>query len=628
MTTFCRIAAEGLTRITLLGAVLRLSLIAFASVVTAAGVPPAAHASSSATAASRVPKALAGESRRNSAAEGAFVSRAKSDRRCLSRNRSHPRNCRAAAASLQRGGTELAAARRGLARVAALSAHPASDRTPCAEPAPELSFSADRLSWTSTPNVGSYVLVRTAPGQLPYYWVLAGTSLIPPPRPGETAAYRVRTTVNGSEWSNTVSIVFPLAAKRANTQAAPLLRVSGRSVGRNSVAGVGTYILARTTSGSATQYSVLTGTSVTVAPVPGRTVTVSIRTAVPGSAWSHILTLGVEPQANTRAAEAPVVFSEPFVKGINANIAGWGSQFPQVASEMTTLGTNWEREDLAWSEAEPEPGIYEWSGFENALAEARSAGITLLPLVGYAPSWASPDDAGAYAEFVKAAVTRFGPGTTGDLQWWELWNEPYYAYAWSGKTPEPEGYARDVVAAVQAARSVAPSARFLIDGEYSGAPQTGGSTPWETSWIDDMFTAEPNLSQSFNAVSVHPYGDDPALPLAQSGGFEDQNGRLAFQRIDTIREKFLAHGVNVPFWITEVGWSTWEVSEATQASDYAELITQVKARPWVKALFPFCLREFSGEPTNNQPGFGLLDYGSWQPKAAFTTLEQGLASIE
>ncbi len=625
MSMFCRSAAAAHRRIALTGGLLSLSFVVFASVPAMAGASQSARARATAAAeAGRVPKALAGESRRNDSADRTFVSRANAVERCIARNRSHPSRCGAAEVSLQRAGTELAAARRGLAKVAALTAHPVTDSAPCAEPAPELSFSGNRLSWTSTANVGSYVLVRTAPGQLARYWVLTGSSTTPPPRPGETAAYRVRTTVNGSEWSNTVSIVYPRVTKKRDTQTAPMLELSGLQITRNSVGGVGTYILATTTPGQATRYSILTGTSIRVALVPGKATALSVRTAVDGSAWSRILTVGVEAHAQ---AEMPVDFSEPFVKGINANIAGWGSQFPQVAREMSTLGTNWEREDLAWSEDEPEPGIYDWSGFENALAEAQSAGITLLPLLGYAPSWASPDDAAAYAEFVKAAVARFGPGTSADLQWWELWNEPYYAYAWSGRTPEPEAYARDVVAAVQAARSIAPSTRFLIAAEYSGSPQTGGTTPWETSWISDMFTAEPGLAKSFNAVSVHPYGASPGTPLAETGGFDDAAGNLAFQRIDTIREQFLDHGVNVPFWITEVGLSTWENSEAAQAKYYAELITQVKSRPWVTALFPFCLREFSGEPTNNQPGFGLLDYGTWAPKSAFTTLEEGLASI-
>ena len=83
-------------------------------------------------------------------------------------------------------------------------------------------------------------------------------------------------------------------------------------------------------------------------------------------------------------------FSEPFVKGVNANIAGWGNQAPQVVSEMNTLGVNWEREDLAWSETETQPGVYNWSSFESVLATAKANGITILPIVGYAPSWTTP----------------------------------------------------------------------------------------------------------------------------------------------------------------------------------------------------------------------------------------------
>ena len=231
----------------------------------------------------------------------------------------------------------------------------------------------------------------------------------------------------------------------------------------------------------------------------------------------------------------------------------------------------------------------------------RFAGVTLLPVVGYARSKTTPGNAAAYAEFVKAAVARFGPGTSANLQWWELWNEPYFSYAWSNKTPEPEAYARDAVAASQAARSVAPSVKLLISADYTDSPQTGGSSPWETTWIDDMFAAEPNPGQWINAVSTHPYGDDPSLALAEAGGWKDANGTWAFQRIDNIRAKFLAHGVNVPFWITEASWSTSESSEATQAHDYTDVIAQVKARPWIKALFPTaCANSAPNRTTRNR----------------------------
>ncbi len=321
-------------------------------------------------------------------------------------------------------------------------------------------------------------------------------------------------------------------------------------------------------------------------------------------------------------------FGQPFVKGITANFEGEGpNNVPEEVSEMRSLGVNWTREALDWSEAEPQKGVFDWSSFDRVVAEAKANGISILPIVGYAPSWTSPTDAAAYAEFVAAAVARYGPGTSANLQWWELWNEPYFAYAWSGHTPEPEAYGRDALAAAEAAKNVSPTVKLLIATDYQEAGQTGGSSTEEKTWIDDMFTAAPTLGAWIDGVSVHPYGGDPSTPLAESGGYLDTSGVWGFQRIDTIREKLLAHGVNVPFWITEEGWSTWENSEATVAHNYADLITQIKARPWIRALFPFGLREDDPHPTNNQPGFGLLKYGTREPKSAWPTLQEGFKAL-
>jgi hypothetical protein len=616
--------------ITVLSIAIALTFVSFASTAGAATGSGANRSHAVARASRLVPPSLALAARRSTQADRLLVTRAKALKHCLATHRGHTRKCRAAQSGVQQAGVQLAAARRSLARIAQHTAH-ASDANANAEAAtqaPSLTVSGETLSWNRVANVNNYVLVRNVAGQPAQYSVLTGTSTTPAPVPGVTAEYSVRTTVNGAEWSSPQSVAYPSDAPRPNTQAAPVISVSGETITWSPIGGVSTYILASTAPGKATQYSVVSGDSIAPAAVPGQTVQFSIRTAVNGSAWSAEVSIAFPTAGSTGSGtEAPVSFSEPFVKGINANIAGWGSQAPQVASEVNSLGANWAREDLAWSEAEPQRGVFDWTSFESVIATARANGLTILPIVGYAPSWTTPDDATAYGEFVKAAVARFGPGTEANLQWWELWNEPYFSYAWSNKTPEPEAYARDAVAAAEAARSVAPSVKLLISADYEDSTQTGGSTPWETSWIDDMFAAEPNLGQWINGVAAHPYGDDPSQPLAEAGGWKDASGNWAFQRIDNIRAKFLAHGVNVPFWLTEAGWSTWESSEAAQAKNYADLITQVKARPWVRALFPFCLREFSAEPTNNQPGFGLLKYGSWQPKAAFTTLQEGFKTL-
>jgi hypothetical protein len=459
--------------------------------------------------------------------------------------------------------------------------------------APVIKVSGETLSWNQIGSVTSYGFVRKSAGLADKYTTIKGMSITPTPIPGATVYYSVRAEVNGAPWAHEVAITYPSAPPVVTPPASSVSTPPASSVETTGPSGGGT-----SGSGSSGGGASETGS---------------------GGSGSEAGGAVSEPGSED--------FGLPFVKGIDANLSGEGNNDPEDITEMRSLGVSWTREDLPWSEVEPQKGVFNWSSFDRLVKVTKEFGISVLPIVGYAPSWTSPTNAAAYAEFVAAAVARYGPGTSANIQWWELWNEPYFAYAWSGKTPEPEAYARDFAAAAEAAKAVAPGVKLLIAADYQESAQTGGTSPEEKTWVNDMFTAVPSLGKWVSGISVHPYGGDPSLPLREKGGYLDTSGQWGFQRIDTIREKFLAHSVNVPFWITEEGWSTWEVSEATLAKNYTDLLTQVKLRPWVRALFPFGFRENAAHPTNNQPGFALLKYGTHEPKTGWNVLKEGLPSL-
>lgn len=468
--------------------------------------------------------------------------------------------------------------------------------------APTLSVSKDTLTWNKIASVTRYVLMTKAPGKSAAYREVDGTSVTPSAVPGATVRYSVRTDASGSAWSAEAEIAYPAVPSEPSPPA---------------------------TTGSGSKTEVTTSKTETSST---KTVTVTTKTETSGSGSSPTGSeskTGTTGGGGTTETEANLSTFGPFIKGVNTNMEGWGtSSVPQIASEMNTLGANWAREEIAWAEVEPTKGVFNWSTVDKTFAAAKANGITILPVVGYAPSWASPTDSADYAAFVQAAVERYGPGTSYNLQWFELWNEPYDSYAWSGHTPEPEAYARDVLAAAQAAKGASPTVKVLISADYRGEPQAGGLTSSETSWIPSMFAAVPNLGQWIDGVSVHPYGGDPALPLASPTGWTDTNGKWSFRRIDMIRTQFLEHGVNVPFWITEDGWSTVTVTEAEQAKDYTDLVTQIQARPWIRALFPYCLREFSSNASDQESAYGLLKFGTWAPRPAFAALQAGFKVLD
>ncbi len=652
---------HGTRRLTVLFALSCLTPLCALSATAVASTPD--HSVSPGPAQAVTPPVLLNTAARSNAAENGLVHAAVELRNC---RLAHPARCTRAWQAFRRAGNALAGAERALAQVVGATGQHASVANTALVGAPRLTVAGYKLHWTRLARVRAYILRRQVRAQKAQYSLVKGTSAEPAPVPGAGVSYSVKAATYQSAWSP-VQVIPYRAPELANWRAAPVVTVTGQTLSWPAIARVTSYIVETKVGGISPQDVVLNANKLSPTGIAGTTVHYRVRTAVYGSTWSAEAAIAFpkeapkveepkteppkteppkteppkteppkaeppkteppkteEPKTETPKTEAPAPeLGLPFVKGIVEDPAGWGEgAAPKIGTEIHTLGAEWVRIDLPWKEVMPSPGVYNWSNFDNTVRVTEAMGLHILPILGYAPSWTTPTNAAGYAEFVAAAVARYGPGTTANLQWFELWNEPYFSYAWSNKMPEPEAYARDVVAASEAAKRISPTAKFLIAGEYADGEQTGGTSQWETAWNTDMFLAEPNLGKWVDGVAVHPYGDDPSMPVASPGAFRDASGGWSFQRIDSIHEQFTSHGVNVPFWITEVGWSTREMSEAQQAHDYEDLITQVKLRPWVRAMFPYCLREFQEHPESNESQTGLLLFGTEQPKLAFYTLEQ------
>ena len=184
--------------------------------------------------------------------------------------------------------------------------------------------------------INSYVFVRKVPGQADQYSVLTGTSTTPPPVPGLTVKYSVRTAVNGSAWAAEQSITYPKPTETKPTeptepteptkptetvdpQAAPTLTVSGQTISWAEVGDVTTYVLAIKVPGQETKYTEVSGTSVTPTPVPGVTVHYGLRTAVNGSVWATRSRHLLSREDDSAAPAAPTAPAAPERTGKNAH---------------------------------------------------------------------------------------------------------------------------------------------------------------------------------------------------------------------------------------------------------------------------------------------------------------------
>jgi hypothetical protein len=322
----------------------------------------------------------------------------------------------------------------------------------------------------------------------------------------------------------------------------------------------------------------------------------------------------------TAATARTLTASRPsLLLGVSASLRLFRGQARcEEARLAQATGVQAVRDDLSWAQAEPQPNRYNWSGYDAVVRTATEAGLVVLPVLDDAPSWAAPTgislplNPASYAEFVAAAVSRYGPGGSfwranprlpqHPLVWYELWNEPYYADV----NRNPGVYARLVRAATAAGRAANPAARFLAEAVDYYQTLAGG----RADWIAGMHAAMPDLGRYFDAVAVHPYGGDPAIsaPPGSAGG-------APAHRIAQVRRELVADGYgNKPVWVTEIGWSTCSgadvcVSEAQQAT-YLQTFLKLADTTWrsyVRAVFVYDLRDVAPNPVDDREAwFGLV----------------------
>ncbi|HSZ05119.1 MAG TPA: hypothetical protein VK778_07950 [Solirubrobacteraceae bacterium] len=614
----------------------------------------------STAAAAAPPRPLMSAARASTQADRALVTDAKRLKRCLIANSAHPVRCEHARRALQRAGAKLANTELRLSRIVRATdraAAPATARSASssqsAQQAPRLSVSGQTLTWTRVANVTTYVLARSVPGQANQYSVIRGTSTTPPPVPGATVTYSVRTTTVGSAWSTQLSISYPATPVKTptpsepvttpvpsepvttpvpsepvkppaqetapNPQAAPDLSVTGQTLSWNASAGVSTYVFVIKAPGQADKYSEISGTSITPPAVAGATVKYSIRTAVEGSAWAPEASISYPAVATPPASseppapkEAPAQSSTTFQPGMNS---GSDALYDLPGAEQ--LGAKIVRIDVGIEDtvAQLEPIV-------GAYAEQ---GIRVAPMADFNGGMPTPAEAQNLASWASA----FGPGGSfwakhagGQfaMQTIEFGNETSYSYQYSNDTSagyasRAQSYALRFAEAAEAVKAVNSKVGLLAQGDAGNA----GSL-----WVENMFKAVPDLASLVAGWTIHPYGTDWR------------------SRLETLVAQTAAQGApaSIPIDITEWGLSTdngrcltenygWNACMTYQEASevltrtVSEMRQLLGGRLGMFLLFQIRDQQPSGTSNQREGYFGALQNGL-QAKGAYTTAVQSL----
>ncbi|HEX8052957.1 MAG TPA: hypothetical protein VF517_08185 [Thermoleophilaceae bacterium] len=153
----------------------------------------------------------------------------------------------------------------------------------------------------------------------------------------------------------------------------------------------------------------------------------------------------------------------------------------------------------------------DWRLLDGYVEHAARQGLTILPVVLYAPQWAAkygnsdaspPRGHTDYARFVVAVAKRYGRSGTFwterpdvprlPIDWLQIWNEPHFKEYWSDQPWEAD-YARLLRGTYRAVKKEVPSAKILVAGMANKS--------W--TYISKLYAQKTR--GYFDGIAMHPF---------------------------------------------------------------------------------------------------------------------------
>jgi polysaccharide biosynthesis protein PslG len=319
---------------------------------------------------------------------------------------------------------------------------------------------------------------------------------------------------------------------------------------------------------------------------------------------------------------------EPAV-GVNVH-AMWDSYSDAdrqaIYSKLASAGVTWVRIDVGWAGVEPSPGQFQNNGYtqlaDTAVNEARAAGLKVLIVFWWSPTWANnggsratpPTDPNTYAQAIGWAAQHFA----GRVSAWEVWNEPNETDFWTGS---PAQYSALLRAAYPAVKAGDPNATVVLAGPAYN----------DTNWLGGVYAG--GVSGAFDVLATHPYMSPASSPPETA----DDGSIYNLSHVAAVKAMMNAHGDGAkPIWFTEFGWSShanspglpdWQQGVTpAQQGDYLvrSLRWLAQNASYVTNAFWYEERDQTSQDIQNN-NYGLLD-SNLNPKPAYSSLSSHLHS--
>ena len=247
----------------------------------------------------------------------------------------------------------------------------------------------------------------------------------------------------------------------------------------------------------------------------------------------------------------------------------------QAVRMAAAAGYHWLRQEFPWEDIEihgkgdfedrrHEPYRSAWEKYDHIVALAEKYGMEVIVRISNPPGWsrtrgegendvdtfAPPDNAQDYADFVTAVVDRY----RGRVRYYQLWNEPNIYPEWGSAPISPEDYTVLLKAGAEAARAADPNAVIIAGALASTINLQPGDPPPGNSLNDLLYLQrmyDAGAAPYFDIMAMQGYG-------LYSGPTDDRMHPrvINISRHKFVRDLMVKNGdAQKPIWIAEMNWN-------------------------------------------------------------------------
>jgi len=312
---------------------------------------------------------------------------------------------------------------------------------------------------------------------------------------------------------------------------------------------------------------------------------------------------------------------------------------------MRLMNFAYAKQSFSWRNIQPNEGIWKWHIADEVIAEALYRGRRVVARIDGPPDWVlvqnpaditeSPFNLDALEAYCGTLAARYA----GQIEAYQIWNEPNLAREWGEQQPNAESYVRLLAVCSDAIRAVDPDVTIISAGLSPTGTDSPEALPDER-YLWQMY--EAGAAAYFDVLGLHAPGYKlPPEASVQDALEAEQNTWARFRHVETMRAIMVANGdAHKQIAILEMGWTTdsrpdsdyewFGVSQETQAEYLARAYAYAAEhwRPWVGLMVTIYMSDFAWTQDDEQWWWSMDEPAPYPTMKVMRPAYYALANME